>query len=77
VSQACCSDPFLSLVAQSARGREIARLGNVNRGIPFAIWRCTRCEGITFEGWEPPTWISAVARAREEIRRELAAALSG
>jgi hypothetical protein len=72
----CCGEPLHWLIAESARGVEVARRVEVNRGIPFRLWRCAWCEGVTYEGWVPPTWISAVARACEEIRRELEAELA-
>ncbi len=73
----CCDESLHWLIAESARGKEVARHIEVNRGIPFRIWRCAWCEGLTYVGWTPPTWISAVARARDEIQRELTAEISG
>ena len=72
----CCREPLHWLVAESTRGKEVARRVEVNRGIPFRIWRCAWCEGVTYEGWIPPTWITAIADACGDIRRELEADLA-
>jgi hypothetical protein len=62
-------------VALSARGVEVASSGRVkwNRGIRFAVYRCTHCTREQYEGWIPPTWVGAIARACGQIRIELAA----
>jgi hypothetical protein len=72
----CCGEPLHWLIAESARGVEVARRAEANRGIPFGIWRCAWCEGVTYEGWIPPTWITAIADACGDIRRELEADLA-
>jgi hypothetical protein len=72
----CCGEPLHWLIAESARGKEVARRVEVDRGIPFRIWRCAWCERVTYEGWIPPTWITAIADACGEIRRELEADLA-
>ena len=72
----CCGEPLHWLVAESTRGKEVARRVEVNRGIPFRIWRCAWCEGVTYEGWIPPTWSTAIADACGDIRRELEADLA-
>ena len=72
----CCGEPLHWLIAESARGKEVARRVEVDKGIPFRIWRCAWCEGVTYEGWIPPTWITAIADACSEIRRELEADLA-
>lgn len=72
----CCGEPLHWLIAESARGKEVARRVEVDSGIPFRIWRCAWCEHVTFEGWIPPTWITAIADACGEIRRELEADLA-
>jgi hypothetical protein len=72
----CCGEPLHWLIAESARGKEVARRVEVDRGIPFRIWRCAWCEGVTYEGWIPPTWITAIADACGEIRHELEADLA-
>jgi hypothetical protein len=60
--------------ADSVTGRSVARKVLVGSGVAFALWRCEKCGCIKFQGWAPPTWINAVARVVEEIRRELDAA---
>lgn len=72
----CCGESLHWLVAESARGKEVARCVEVDRGIPFRLWRCAWCERVTYEGWIPPTWITAIADACGEIRRELEADLA-
>jgi hypothetical protein len=72
----CCGETLHWLVAESKRGVEVARRVEQNRGITFRVWRCASCERVTTEGWIPPTWISAVARASEQIRSELEADLA-
>lgn len=72
----CCGEPLHWLVAESARGKEVARCIVINRGITFRVWRCAWCEQTTTEGWIPPTWINAIARATSEISREVEAELA-
>jgi hypothetical protein len=72
----CCGEPLHWLIAESARGRAVCRHSEVGRGIPIALWRCAWCEQVTVESWVPPTWITAIADACGEIRRELEADLA-
>lgn len=74
MTHTCCGEP-LRLMALSVRGVEIAPHGRVewNRGTRFAIYCCTHCAGEQYEGWTPPSWVSAIARACGQIRDELAA----
>jgi hypothetical protein len=62
-----CCGRARSLVAEYAYGRSIARETVVGRGIEIARWRCATCGSETYEGWVPPTWIGAVARAADRI----------
>jgi hypothetical protein len=70
----CCGEP-LRLMALSVRGVQVASTGTVewNRGIRFAVYTCAHCASESFEGWIPPTWVGAIARACGQIRAELAA----
>ena len=66
----CCGEPMV-LEAESAYGRLLGETA-INKGIPIARWRCQVCGSRVFEGWSPPTWISATARAAIRIEKELA-----
>jgi hypothetical protein len=67
----------MAIVAESPLGVRTAshRGPSLGRGIPVRLWRCPGCGCDAYEGWLPPTWISAVAQRAEEIGRELAANL--
>jgi hypothetical protein len=70
-----CHGRPMALVAESAKGRRVAQALVLDSGVTLAVWRCRECRAERREGWLPPTWISAVARAAEEIRREIEAGL--
>lgn len=71
-----CHGRPMALLAESPTGRRVARATAVGQGVPFACFRCAQCGRREQLGWIPPTWINAVARAAERIRRELNEALA-
>jgi hypothetical protein len=79
----CCDEPLTWKVAESVTGTQHALCIGV--GIPVRLWRCTRCEQVTVEGWIPPlwmdcwipqAWIEVVTREIEQIVAELNADLT-
>ena len=70
----CCGGA-MRLVAQSPLGVRTANHLHPDLGIPVRIWQCSRCGRDAYEGWCPPTWISAVSKRDDEIKAELTADL--
>ena len=66
-----CHNQPMKLIAESPSGRATAYKVALGRGIQIAIYRCGVCGREEFEGWLPPTWISAIARLSVTIKREL------
>jgi hypothetical protein len=56
----CCDAP-LALIAESPYGASVARRVEWDKGIVFAVWRCTSCERVFRQGWIPGGWVSRIA----------------
>lgn len=69
----CSCGGTRTLIAESWTGIDHASQRGLflNRGISVALYQCPACGSESNLGWEPPTWISAVARTAARIEQEM------